>query len=272
LLSWHAHSFAASASVQASSDPDRAASQAVKPGAAKAFELTADHLTGCRVELPFAQPGMLVRWTGTCVDGLADGEGALTSSHGAVAVGTFSQGVLVEGEGRVTFKTNSGMYTATAYRRSPGKSFLFNSLPRLPGDPTMTLTPAAALAGDWIWTSSSDSGTCRGVDNIAIDGRRTLRFGGDTEEDGVTVYRDVRDATLFRVLSTSLSRSGVGECLLNGRIGDTRVFLVRFKDDTHTDGCLSADGSLCFAQWRRASIGEADKPATAAAVSSGVEK
>ena len=211
--------------------------------------LAANNPTDCRVLWSMDTPS---RWSGPCVDGLASGDGAYTSAHGTVVIGHLEKGHAVEAEGRNVEQLNNGSWMITTFRESPGKIFLRAPLPKFPGPSIPDIVAAHSVAGTWIRTFDDAAGHCEIRDTIADDGRRTQQVGSASAEDGVTVYGDRRDARLFRVLSTSLTRTGRDACLNPAATGESRVFVVRFDDDAHTQACISVDGSACTVKWRRA--------------------
>ena len=210
-----------------------------------------DRVTGCRFFFPFQDQAEPTRWTGNCVDGLADGDGALTSAHGAFFVGTFRRGQPFEGHGAVSMEMRDGSHSMGTYAAAPGKRFMIQPLPPLPRDP-MTVVAASAIAGDWVATPL-EAQNCHLDDRIALDGRRVMRVGDAWQEEGLTVYRDGRDPRIFRVLSTVITRVGQESCLPANAAGSSRVFFVRFEDADHAALCVGADLSHCFARWERSS-------------------
>ena len=212
----------------------------------------ADAQAACPVLEPASSHDQPARWTGGCANGLADGDGALTTAHGTVVLGHFSQGKAVTAQGRAVLQSNGGWWTVTTYREAPGRMFMRSPMPAMPGPSIPDVVAAHALAGTWIRTRQQPGGACEAQDTIADDGRRMQRAGDAWSEDGVTVYGSPHDSRLFRVLTTALARKGSHACLNLDPPGDTRVFVVRFDDDAHTSACLSVDGSTCQETWRRA--------------------
>ena len=210
-----------------------------------------DRVTGCRFFFPLPDQSEPARWTGNCLDGLADGDGALTSAHGAFFLGTFRRGQPFEGHGAVPMQWHDGSYSMVTYAAAPGKIFIRQALPPMPRD-SMAVVAASAIAGDWVVTPL-DAQNCHLDDRITLDGRRVMLAGDARQEEGLTVYRDGRDPNIYRVLSTVLARAGQDPCLPANATGSSQVFFVRFEDADHAALCVGADLSRCFARWDRSS-------------------
>lgn len=208
--------------------------------------------TGCQVSVD-AMPGdARYRWWGDCVDGKAEGQGALTSSLGGMLRGVFKGGQPYNAHGYWPLRFNDGSTVMSRMSITDGLSMQDSlTLPDALGTPSPV--SSALLVGEW--TFSSDDGICVEHHTYHADGTATITSGREVVQSAFALLQVMGKPRVFGLLKTRLAANGLQDC--SGRIaqvapGDTRfTYLHQDSADTWLTCTVSGAPLQCFGRLQR---------------------
>lgn len=203
-----------------------------------------DASTGCKVHVEYSQPNEISSWSGSCLDGLAEGAGTLTSSNGTFLKGEFRKGHPLNAKGRELLILKIGMRLIVGSEYANGKG-LQASLPHTRSDQRARPANSTSMVGKWAWVSSEVN--CPEVHQYLADGRKILSNGDERIESAYTVFEIFGEPTFYKVLHTKLQHDGKSSCVADtDPVGRSYYQYIQFEGQDKFHTCTSFEKNSCF--------------------------
>lgn len=203
-----------------------------------------DPIGGCGVQIPYAESHEEASWSGSCADGMAEGQGTLTSSNGTFVQGEFRRGRPLQATGRELLILNSGWRSIVGVNYANGIGAM-SPLAHTVADRNARPVNSFPMVGKWAWEPKNV--VCPETHEYRANGLRVLINGQERVESAYAVFRIQGEPKLFKVLHTSIRRSGKSECVADSSpIGSSFYMYVRFDAENSFRTCAKADVDSCF--------------------------
>lgn len=206
-----------------------------------------DESSHCQIEVRSSVPGELFSWSGACVSGKADGQGVLTSSHGAFLNGQYKSGRPQNAYGRWGIpKLYAGGPLVPWYLTYQNGEAIVKPMP-LPGvHQTLEVTSSAALVGKW--NLSSYDGTCVEALEFKRGGTEIASSGKEILESAYGVLSVENHPKTFAVITTTIRSNGQTDCI--GKVATIDRSVVNYVEFVHSNTirfCSVEEPSKCGA-------------------------
>lgn len=218
---------------------------------ASAFEVR-DAQTGCSFAVPGQQSGERFAWHGACVNDRAEGEGALTSSHGAHWRGQMRAGHIVRGTGLWLLAFAQGRPMLANLSIQPDQPPMFGSFTLPPSVGSFTPIDIAPLAGRW--ALRSQDGACEESHVVSDQGHTRVHSGAERVHKASALLALPGQGENHVLLSLHLAGNGEPDC--QGQRSAARPGELRFSR-LRRDGpdawwvCSASDAQQCGARLTR---------------------
>jgi hypothetical protein len=201
---------------------------------------------GCKVEVRSTHDGEDFLWSGKCKDGKANGNGTLTSSHGAFLQGEFQAGEVADASGRWPFDLRGGRLLLMTSRYS--KTAQYISRPLLPDDHQKLLAVVSEpLVGEW--RLEAIDGSCRELHSYQRGGISTVESGQERVKEAYALLRSSHEPMAYALLSTVISTNRSPDCQGSmAVVGTTRIQGLVLVDRNEMLLCDLTDRSKCLAK------------------------
>jgi len=201
---------------------------------------------GCKVEVRSTHDGEDFLWSGKCKDGRANGNGILTSSHGAFLQGEFLAGEIADASGRWPLDLRGGRLLLMTSRYS--KTAQYISRPLLSDDhQKFSAVASEPLVGEWRLEANDSS--CQELHSYQRGGLSTVESGRERLKEAFALLRSSEDPTAYALLSTVISTNRSPDCQGGmAVVGTTRIHGLVLVDRNAMLLCELSDHSKCLAK------------------------
>lgn len=206
-----------------------------------------DDASHCQIQVRSSVPGELFHWSGDCVAGKAEGQGVLTSSHGAFLKGEYKGGSPMEAYGRWSIPRLYGGGPLVPWYLTYKKGEAIIQQMNLPGvHQRLEITSINALAGRWKLTS--DDGSCVEFYDVGRSGTQVTHSGNERLESAVAVLKVEERPSTLAVLETTVRSDGGLDCSSRATPLDRTILnYVELVDENKIRLCGTTEPIRCSA-------------------------
>jgi len=210
-----------------------------------------DEASHCQIEVRSSVPGEVFRWSGGCTSGKAEGQGVLTSSHGAFLKGQYENGRPLNAYGRWAIPRLYGKGPVVPWYLTYRNGEALVEPMKLPG-PHERLESISASVLNGRWKLESHDGSCAEIHEFNRNGTLTVESGKEVLESSFGVLKVEGHPTKLVLLGTTIRSNGEPDCTGSVTPIDRSVVdYVEIVDDNTIHICSVGVPSKCGATARR---------------------